>query len=614
MTIIKNKYVWTGIALLMLFLVQTHAFTPVKDKRRGVNSERVNFTSNRLYHDADIDYDGDILVGNVRITHDGMVLTCDSAVVYQNTNSFLAYGHVNMTQGDTLSLKGDSLYYNGSTEFAQVFHNVIMKHRTMTLKTDTLYYDRYDNVGYYNTGGQILDGKTDLRSYNGEYSTETKKSFFTDDVILINDKKDTLRTDTLHYDTRTKWAHALGPTNIFSGKSRIYTTDGYYNSDSGKAQLYKRPQLFNQQRHLEGDSIRYNKDTNLSEAFGDVVYTDPLNNSILQGQYGWYDENVGAAMCTERALAKDFSNVEDTLFIHGDTLRLYTFNHKTDSAYRVLHSYFHVRAYRSDMQMVCDSLCFNSKDSCLTLYRDPILWSDNRQILGEVISVFSNDSTIDSVYIDQQALLIEQQQADSTIYNQIGGTLMRAYFQDKDLREYWVDGNGRIINYPMEEDSTFLYLNSIEATKFRAYLSDQHLERFKAYPKADGVLYPIGMAPPDKNRLPGFAWFDWIRPRDKYDLFVWRSKGDGNQLKSVPRRQAPMQTLERLGKKAEKAAEEHHEDIEKAVNDELDKEGLEVDVKIGSEEEAASKNTDGETTPGNNSEESAERQVDVLDL
>lgn len=577
MTIFKNKYVWTGIALLMLFLVQTHAFTPAKTKRRGPSKERVEFTSNRLYHDAAISYDGDILVGNVHITHDGMVLTCDSAVVYQNTNSFLAYGKVNMVQGDTLSLKGDSLYYDGSSEFAQVFHNVVMKHRKMTLKTDTLFYDRLENLGYYNTGGQIIDGKTDLRSLNGEYSTETKKAFFTEDVILINDKKDTLLTDTLHYDTRSKWAHALGPSNILSGKSRIYTTDGVYNTESGVARMYKRPQLFNQQRHLEGDSIRYDKERNLSEAFGNVLYKDPKNNSILTGQYGWYDEAVGAAMCTERALAKDFSNPDDTLYIHGDTLRLYTYNHKTDSAYRVLHGYFHVRAFRSDMQMVCDSLCFNSKDSCLSLYRDPILWSENRQILGEVIHVFNNDSTIDSIFIDQQALLIEQLN-DTTLYNQIGGSVMRAFFENKDLRQYHVDGNGRIINYPMEEDSTYLYLNYLESSKFRAFLSDKRLERFVGFPAGQGTLYPITMAPSEKTHLTGFAWFDWIRPRDPDDVFEWRSKGDANKLKAVPRRKAPMQTLNRLAKKAETEVEKHEDEINAEVEKKLDEQGLEVTV------------------------------------
>lgn len=546
------KYVWAGIVLIMLFLVQTYAFTPAKNNRKRASSEKIHFTSNRLYHDISISRDGDILIGSVRITHDGMVLTCDSAVVYENSNSFLAYGHVHMVQGDSLSLKGDSLYYDGSQEFAQVFDHVIMKHGSMTLYTDILNYDRIDGRGFYDVGGKIVDGKTVLTSQDGEYFTGDKTSNFRFDVLLLNNGKDSLLTDTLHYDTQSKWAHATGPSNILSDGSRIYTENGYYNTDTGKARLYDRPQFFNNGRQLVGDSIVYVKETELSEAFGNIYFYDPNNKSILLGDYGWYNDSTGEAMCTENAIAKDFSNVNDTLYIHGDTLRLQTFYHKTDSAYRVLRGFYHVRAFRSDMQMVCDSLSFISKDSCMTLYKDPILWSDSRQILGEVVSVYTNDSIIDSVYVDQQALLIEQL-CDTTLYNQVGGSLMRAYFDEGSLKEFWVDGNGTAVNYPMEEDSTFLYMNYIEASKLRAYLEDEKLKRMKAFPSPKGTTYPLAMAPPERTKLPGFAWFEWIRPKDKDDIFEWKSKNEANKLKAQPRRNAPMQTIQRFANKASDA-------------------------------------------------------------
>ena len=152
----------------MLFLVQMYAFQPTK---RKAEDKRIHFTSDRLYHDASISRDGDILIGNVRITHDGMILTCDSAVVYENSHSFLAYGSVNMTQGDSISLKGDSLYYDSTQEFAQVFDNVEMRHGTLTLYTDILNYDRRDDRGFYDTGGKIVDRKMQLTSDNGEYFT-----------------------------------------------------------------------------------------------------------------------------------------------------------------------------------------------------------------------------------------------------------------------------------------------------------------------------------------------------------------------------------------------------------------------------------------------------------
>ena len=85
------------------------------------------------------------------------------------------------------------------------------------------------------------------------------------------------------------------------------------------------------------------------------------------------------------------------------------------------HGYFHVRAYRTDVQAVCDSLVFHSKLRKLSLYRDPIAWSDDRQILGEEINVYTNDSTLDSVYVERQALIVQQlpDTVTSTKYREI---------------------------------------------------------------------------------------------------------------------------------------------------------------------------------------------------
>ena len=58
--------------------------------------------------------------GKVSFLHKGMHLTCDSAYYYESSNSFEAYGHVKMRQGDTLTLVGDRGYYDGNDEMGHV--------------------------------------------------------------------------------------------------------------------------------------------------------------------------------------------------------------------------------------------------------------------------------------------------------------------------------------------------------------------------------------------------------------------------------------------------------------------------------------------------------------
>ena len=480
------------------------------------------------------------LSGNVVLRHAGMVMHCDSAVLYENSQTFDAFGKVRIVQGDTLTLKGDKLHYDGSTQIAEMRKNVVMLHRNQELRTDSLNFDRIYKVGYYFEGGELIDGKNKLTSDWGEYHTDTRKAVFNYNVRLKSPKF-LLKTDTMYYDTRTKWAEIVGPSNIYSGQDRIYSEHGFYNSQTERVRLYKGTKAFGRNREMQGDTVYYDKKTGIMEAFNNVSCKDSLNKNILTGNYAWYNELTGEAMATKKALARDYSQGKDTFYIHADTLRMFTYNLNTDSVYRVLHGYFHARGYRTDLQMVADSLVFSTKTRTITLYRDPIIWNDNRQVLGEEINAYLNDSTVDSIYVDRQAMTIEQ--VDSIHFNQVASQQMRTYFNSKgEVTENQAVGNVMVVNYPLEKDSTILYQNYVETSKARMFMKDRKLDKIWA-PASHGYFYPIGLAPADRTQLPGFAWFDYIRPTSPEDVFHWRGKKEGTTLKPSIRREAPLQKL-----------------------------------------------------------------------
>lgn len=479
------------------------------------------------------------LSGNVVLIHKGMTMFCDSAMLYEQSQTFDAFGHVKIVQGDTLTLTGDRLHYDGETLIAEMRFNVIMTHRNQKLYTDSLYYDRLYNMGYYEEGGKLIDGKNQLTSDWGEYHTDTRQATFNYNVELINDRFK-LITDTLHYDTQTKWAEVVGASNIYSNADTLYTEHGFYNSDNEQVKLYKRSKAYGRNRIMEGDTVYYDKKTGVMEAFQNVSCLDEKNKNLLTGDYAWYNELTGEAIATKNALARDFSQGKDTLYFHADTLHMYSYNLETDSAYRVLHAYFHARAYREDVQAVADSMVFHSAQKKITLFRDPIAWSDQRQIVGEEINVYLNDSTIDSVYVDRQALMIEK--LDSTHFNQVGAQQMRTYFVKGEVSENRAVGNVMVVNYPLEKDSTIIYQNYVETAEARMFMKDRKLKKIWA-PASHGFFYPIGMAPAERTRLEGFAWFDYIRPISPDDVFKWRGKKAGTALKPSKRREAPLQNL-----------------------------------------------------------------------
>ncbi len=477
--------------------------------------------------------------GNVVMSHAGMTMHCDSAVLFEESQTFNAFGKVRIVQGDTLTLTGDRLHYDGGTQIAEMRNNVVMTHREQILRTDSLNYDRMYHVGYYFEGGELVDGKSRLNSEWGEYHTDTRQALFNYNVEL-NTPKFRLLTDTLHYDTQTKWAEVTGKSNIYSGEDRIYTEHGFYNSESEMVRLFDKSKAFGKDRIMQGDTVYYDKKTGIMEAFSNVTCIDTKNKNILSGDYAWYNELTGEAMATKRALAKDYSQGNDTLYVHADTLRMYSFNLNTDSACRVLHGYFHTRAYRKDMQAVADSLVFTTPHNQITLYQDPIVWNENKQIVGEEINIFLNDSTVDSVYVDRQALMAER--LDSIHYNQVGAQQLRSYFKHGEISENRAVGNVRVINYPLEKDSTILYQNYVETSVARMFMQKRKLQKIWA-PASHGYFYPIGMAPPPHTYLEGFIWFDYIRPISPEDVFNWRGKKEDDKLKPVIRREAPLQKL-----------------------------------------------------------------------
>ena len=537
----------TLFIIVALIVGLSFAMTPPQKKRK-TGRRTAKTEDNRVYlvHADVLSYDqyknpdAQILDGHVQFRHNGAKLFCDSAHFYEASNSFEAFGHVKMFQGDALSLFSDYAYYDGNDQMAMARFNVVLNHRKSKLYTDSLNFDRLYNIGYFFEGGKLIDNGSVLTSDWGEYDTKTRIAVFNYDVRLRN-KKFYLTSDTLYYNTGNSLAHVVGPSNITSGNSHIYTEDAFYNTNKEYSELFGRSVMNDKGKSVVGDSVYYDSKNGTSEAFGNVIFTDSVNKTMLTGDYCWYDENTGYAMATKRAVAIDFSQ-KDSLFMHADTFKIFTHNINTDSVYRKIHAFNHVRAYRVDVQAVCDSLVYNSKDSCMTMYRDPIVWNVNQQLLGEEIQVFMKDSTIHRAHVIGQALSIEQM-ADSIHFNQISSKEMLAYFEKGEIYEAESKDNVQIVYYPIDDsDSTIIGLNYTETTQMRMFLENRKMKKIWM-PKAEGTLYPLSQVPPDKYFLPNYAWFDYIRPLNKDDIFNWRAKKGGTELKPEKRREAPLQHL-----------------------------------------------------------------------
>ena len=548
----KRQRLYILCASLFFCLCLLWAATPVRktDGKRPASDSKVHLLhADRLFFDERLHRTAQILVGHVQFSHDGVLLYCDSALYYESTNSFDAFGHVCMNQGDTLLLNSEVLYYNGLDQLARARYDVELEHGTMTIYTDSLDFDRLYNLGYYFEGGRVLDHDNELTSDWGEYSPSTHEAVFNYNVRLVNPappaKPETvLISDTLHYNTESAIAHIVGPSNIENGENHIYSERGYYDTQSKHSHLLERSILTNNGKRLVGDSVVWNDDVSIAEAYGDIIYTDEVNKNMFTGEYCYYEDITGFVMATDSAVAIDYSQ-QDTMFAHADTFKVFTYNIDTDSTYRIVHAYYHMRAFRKDVQAVCDSMVYDTRDSILTLYRDPILWQAGQQQLGEEIRIYFNNEYIDSIQVLRQALSVEK--IDSIHYNQVAGQEMHTYLRDGEVYLSTSEGNVFVNYYPFDDDSIMVELNHTETSLLKMYVKERKVDHIWM-PAATGVMYPIPLIPENMYYLDNFAWFDYIRPLDRFDIFQWRPKKAGSELKESVRHSAPKQRLSDIRK------------------------------------------------------------------
>ncbi len=482
--------------------------------------------ADRLHYNEQVDVPAEeqyqVLTGNVKFRKEGMYMYCDSAFFYDAINSVDAYGNVRMEQGDTLFVYADELDYDGVDEVAVLYaypgKKVRLINRDVQLETDVFNYDLAQDFGYYEVGGTLTDKQNRLDSRIGEYYPQTKDAFFYLDVRLESHRPDDtlyIYTDTLEYNTDTHIANLVSPSRVINSDGTIYSSLGTYNTDSGKADLYARSTVVAKRGNtLTGDTLFYNRSLQYGEAFGNVIITDSARQSRVEGAYGYYDEARDSSFVTGRAVAKEYSK-GDTLYLHGDSIVAYM--DLSDST-KVTNAYHKVRFFRSDLQGICDSLSVRERDSLMIMYRNPVVWSGQRQIFGPLIYVHFNDSTVDWARLPDGGIVAEHIAEDC--YNQMTGKDITAWFADSTLRRAYASGNVELFMFPQENDSSYNKYVYVESSYMDAYFLPKKVDRVNFWPETNSKVVPLYLAKRNSYFLSKFRWYGDLRPLVPADIFM----------------------------------------------------------------------------------------------
>ena len=503
-----------------------------------------------IQRDADKYKGNPLFTGNLLFEHEGTTLAADSAVYYQKENFIVAWSNVRIVQQDK-TITGDYVEYDGNTTIAKVkgraqfsdpqntitanemeynrtteiatgIGNVLMISPNQRIETEWMTYNRKTGIAHSNKFVKVTGSDGSVTETNGiTYNTNSKSADFGSDVYITNQ-------DYLIFSKNMSNNQTTGET-IFRDYSKItnrknpgqyiITTKGKFNKTTGQAELFNRSQVFSDGKMITADSLYYNEKTGFGKALGDILIDDPQEKRYIKGNYAEAYKHLDSAFVTKNAYAvKAFE--KDSFYIHADTLVAVRRKDST-SLVRAFHK---ARFFKSNVNGKADSLVFNQKNGVLELIKDPIVWSGESQITGDVIYGYTNPETekLDSLYVLGNGFAIAKVDSlKDNEYNQVKGRKILAYYLDNNLDYVSVEGNAMGLAYMDEEDPKTkekdrVGINHSTCGMIEADIVGKELYIVACRIQSNGKLYPESEFPEEFRYLQGFNW------RGNERLLHWR--------------------------------------------------------------------------------------------
>jgi len=455
--------------------------------------------------------------GNVIFKHRGATLYCNTAVQNSTSNLIEAYGRVKVNQGDTLTITGDTLYYDGNNRFARVLgKKVVLTDDAVTVTSRRMNYDLNVSEAFYNTRGTIRQDSSVLKSDQGTYNTQTKLFHYEGNVTINNPKYD-LKTEKLDYDSNTKIATFLTETEVVSKDGTVNASSGTYNLETEQTNFQGRSTLVNDDYTLVADTLLFNQGTDSGLAIGRVEFTSKKDNLSINGDRIVRDGATGLTLVTGNSILKNFEK-SDTLYMAADTMYAYEYLNselpidtvKSDSVksqkkLKLLIADGNVKLFRMDFQSLTDSLRYDMKDSTITFFQKPILWSNENQLLADTIVAYLRNDKIKNLYLKSSSFVISKDTAQN--FNQIKGRQIQALFDDSTaIEKVYVDGNGESIYFAVDEKNKLIGLNRVICSKMALSFNQNKVQKIVFMGSPESKLIPPGEVGGSDVKLSSFAW------------------------------------------------------------------------------------------------------------
>lgn len=454
-----------------------------------------------------------LLIGNVRVNHDGIVMTCNKAYYFQKENYIKAFGNVQMIQGDTLFLNSKYAEYNGNLKKAFASGDAVMSSPDATLETEIINFDRNIQEVFYDTPGTIVNKDNVLKSNAGRYYVNEKKFKFLTAVTITNPTY-VIKSNHLDYYSNSGHSYLFGPSTITSKANYIYTEKGFYDTKKNLAHFLNKSYIKYDDRVIRGDSLYYDRNREFASATRNVKITDSVNRGIIKGHYAEMYKKKDSVFVTKRALAVNFVE-NDSVYIHGKKLMV-----TGKEGDRIIRAFNNVRFFKTDMSGKCDSIHSSSKTALTKMIGNPILWNGKSQITGDIMHLIGNNTTkkLDSLKVLSNTFIVSKDTI-GTGFNQVKGQNLYGKFDEGKLRDVDIIKNAEVIYYMRNDAQELIGINKNVSSKINLLLNKNEIETITFFQQVDGDIYPESELPENARKLRGLVWRGEEQINSKDDIF-----------------------------------------------------------------------------------------------
>ena len=465
-----------------------------------------------------------LLIGNVRVNHDGVVMTCNKAYYFQKENYIKAFGNVQMVQGDTLFLNSKYAEYNGNVKKAYASGEAVMSSPDATLTTEIINFDRNTQEVFYETPGTITNKDNTLQSNSGRYYVNQKKFQFLTAVTITNPTY-VIKSNHLDYFSNSGHSYLLGPSTITSKANFIYTEKGFYDTKKNLAHFLNKSYIKYDDRIIKGDSLYYDRNREFASATRNVKITDSINRGIIKGHYAEMYKKQDSVFVTKRAVAVNFVE-NDSVYIHGKKLMV-----TGKEGNRIIRAFNNVRFYKTDMSGKCDSIHSSTKLGLTKMIGNPILWNGESQITGDIMHLIGNSTTqkLDSLKVLNNTFIVSKDTV-GTGFNQVKGQNLYGKFFEGKLRDVDIVKNAEVIYYMRNDAQELIGINKNVSSKINLLLDKNEIETITFFNQVDGDIYPEDELPENARKLRGLVWRGDEKIKSKDDMFPPEENEDNEKI------------------------------------------------------------------------------------